>query len=63
MKKKVDIKAFSEEELKSNITSERENLRRLKFGHAISPIENPMKIREAKKVVARLNTELRARQK
>ena len=62
MKKKVNIKTLSVEELNTQLFSEEENLRRLKFGHAVSPIENPMKIREAKKVVARLKTELRAKQ-
>jgi large subunit ribosomal protein L29 len=62
MKKKVNFKDLSVEELNTQIATEEENLRRLKFGHAVSPIENPMKIRETKKVVARLKTELRAKQ-
>jgi len=33
-------------------------LQKLKFAHAVSPIENPMKIRESKKLIARLNTAL-----
>ena len=62
MKKKVNIKDLSVEELNTQLATEEENLRRLKFGHAVSPIENPMKIRETKKVVARLKTELHAKQ-
>lgn len=62
MKKKVNIKDLSVEELNTQIIAEEETLRRLKFGHAVSPIENPMKIRESRKVVARLRTELRAKQ-
>lgn len=62
MKKKANIKDLSVEELKTQIATEEENLRRLKFGHAVSPIENPMKIRETKKVVARLKTALHAKQ-
>jgi large subunit ribosomal protein L29 len=62
MKKKSNIKDLSVEELKTQLTAEEENLRRLKFGHAVSPIENPMKIREARKVVARINTEIRSKQ-
>jgi large subunit ribosomal protein L29 len=62
MKKKSNIKDLSVEELKTQLNAEEENLRRLKFGHAVSPIENPMKIREARKVVARINTEIRAKQ-
>ncbi|HVD98383.1 MAG TPA: 50S ribosomal protein L29 [Cytophagaceae bacterium] len=62
MKKKVNIQDLSVEELNTQIAAEEENLRRLKFGHAVSPIENPMKIRETKKVVARLKTVLHAKQ-
>jgi large subunit ribosomal protein L29 len=62
MKKKLNIKDLSVEELNTQIATEEENLRRLKFGHAVSPIENPMKIRETKKVVARLKTALHAKQ-
>ncbi len=62
MKKKVNINDLSVEELNTQLATEEENLRRLKFGHAVSPIENPMKIRETKKVVARLKTALHAKQ-
>ncbi len=62
MKKKVNINDLSVEELNTQLATEEENLRRLKFGHAVSPIENPMKIRETKKVVARLKTVLHAKQ-
>ena len=60
--KKNDIKALSEVELKDKLKAEREVLQRLKFGHAISPIENPTKINKSRKLVARFNTELRLKQ-
>lgn len=60
--KNNEIKALSVEELKQQIAQERESLDRLKFAHAISPIENPMRLRTARKLIARLNTELSARQ-
>lgn len=49
-------------ELKEKIGSEQETLRKLKFAHQISAIENPMKIRETRKVIARLKTELAAKE-
>ena len=57
-----EIKALSLEELKDRMATEKENLQKLKFAHAISPIENPMRIRETKKLVARLATELRSKE-
>jgi large subunit ribosomal protein L29 len=34
---------------------------KLKLNHAISPIENPIKIRDSRKDIARLSTELTKR--
>lgn len=59
--KNSDIKALNEAELSEKIVSEREALRKLQFAHQVSAIENPMKLREARKLVARLHTELRAK--
>jgi large subunit ribosomal protein L29 len=58
-----EIKSLSIDELQERIVSEKENLQKLKFAHAISPIENPMKIRAAKRLIARMNTELTIKQK
>ena len=60
--KNSEIKALSADEIKQKLASEKEALNKLKFAHAISPIENPMKIRESKKVIARLQTELKAKE-
>ena len=57
----VGAKGNEKEEKK--IKGEKEGLQKLRFAHAISPIENPMKIREAKRLIARLNTELASKQK
>jgi large subunit ribosomal protein L29 len=44
--------------LKEKIQEEKANLTKLSIGHQISPVENPMTIRTARKLVARLSTEL-----
>ncbi|WP_348970575.1 50S ribosomal protein L29 [Chondrinema litorale] len=59
--KSSEIKALSVEELKDKISSSEKALQSLKFGNAISPIENPMQIRDVRRLVARLKTELHAR--
>nr|WP_293842796.1 50S ribosomal protein L29 [uncultured Arsenicibacter sp.] len=56
--KKEEIKALSVEQLRDQIAAEQDRLLKLKFAHAVSPIENPMRIRENRKLIARLNTEL-----
>lgn len=59
--KNSEIKALSVEEIKQKLVSEREVMQKLKFAHAISPIENPMKIKETRKLIARLETALTAK--
>jgi large subunit ribosomal protein L29 len=61
--KNAEIKALSADALKEQIAAEQETLQRLKFGHAVSPIENPMRIKASRRLIARLNTELTAKQK
>lgn len=60
--KNSDIKALSAAELKDKIGSEQEALRKMQFAHQVTAIENPMKLRESRRLVARLNTELRAKE-
>jgi large subunit ribosomal protein L29 len=59
--KNTEIKALSTDAIKEQIAQETEALSRLKFAHAISPVENPMRIRQSRKLIARLNTELSTR--
>lgn len=59
--KNSEIRALTVQELTERIAAEKENLQRLSFAHEISPIENPMKIRHARKLIARLMTELKAK--
>ena len=60
--KNEEIRAFSLEELKEKIISEKESLRKLNFAHRVSAIENPMRIKETRRLIARLNTALTAKQ-
>ena len=60
--KNSDIKTLSVAELKEKIASEREALRKIQFAHKISSIENPMRINQTRKLIAKLSTELRAKE-
>ena len=57
-----EIISLTEEELRQKIQGEKDAIEKLKFAHAISPIENPMKIRESRKLIARLQTALRQKE-
>jgi large subunit ribosomal protein L29 len=59
--KNTEIKGLSAEELTQKIGSENDTLRKLKFAHRVAAIENPMKIKETRKLIARLQTELTAK--
>jgi large subunit ribosomal protein L29 len=56
------LKEMSEADLKSKIEEDELRIRKLKFAHAVSPLENPMSIRGVRKDLARLKTELRKKQ-
>ena len=60
--KNSEIRSLTESEIQERIVAERENLQKLRFAHSISPIENPNKINQTKKLIARLLTALRAKQ-
>jgi large subunit ribosomal protein L29 len=66
MAKRIDfikgLKDMSEADLKARIQEDELRLKKLEFAHAISPLENPMSIRDLRKDVARLKTELRKRE-
>lgn len=57
--KNAEIKGLSLEELRSKLIVEKENYSKLKFAHSITPIENPSRIKQSRRFVARLLTELK----
>ena len=59
--KSSEIRELSTAEIIERIDTEQNLLVRLKMNHAVSPLDNPNKISEARKIVARLKTELKAR--
>jgi len=59
--KNSEILELTTEELVARIGEERTSLTKLKFAHAVSAIENPMRITKVRKDIARLNTELTKR--
>ena len=60
--KTAEIKELTVAEIKERLETERENLVRMKLNHSISPLDNPLQIKVARKTIARLATELRARE-
>jgi large subunit ribosomal protein L29 len=59
---KKSIQGLSAEDLTARIKEDELRLKKLEFGHAISPLENPMSIRVLRRELARLKTELKKKQ-
>ncbi len=57
--KASEIKELTTKEIVERIQTEQENLVRLRLNHAVSPLDNPMKLKESKQTIARLKTILR----
>jgi large subunit ribosomal protein L29 len=60
--KTTEIKELSTSDLIERIDTERTMLIRMKLNHAITPLDNPQKLKQVKVTIARLLTELRARE-
>ena len=60
--KTSEINELSTKEIVERIQTEKESLVRLKLNHAVSPLENSMRLKESRKNIARLKTALRSRE-
>jgi len=60
--KSTEIKELTAVELQERLESEESMMVRLKMNHAVSPLDNPNKIVETRKNIARLKTEVRSRE-
>ncbi|HEY0298539.1 MAG TPA: 50S ribosomal protein L29 [Arachidicoccus sp.] len=56
------LKSMSVEDLKARVQEDELRLKKMEFAHAISPLENPMSIRQFRKDIARIKTELKQRE-
>ena len=61
MKQSV-IRELSSPELIERLEEEQKQLLKMKLNHAVSPLENPMKITFFRKLIARIKTEIRRRE-
>lgn len=57
-----EIKEMSSAELQKTLLEQKEELFNLRFQHSINQLDNPMKIVETKKTIARLLTVLREKE-
>lgn len=58
----TEIKGWNDDELKNELAASKLKLTKLRFNHAITPLENTNVLNETRKHIARIQTELRKRQ-
>jgi len=58
----LEIRELSMPDLLERIDTEKTMLVRMKLNHAITPLDNPQKLKQVKLTIARLLTELRSRE-
>lgn len=60
--RKEEIRELASNDLLERLGEQQQQLDSLKLNHAVSPLENPHQITVARRVVARIKTELRRRE-
>jgi len=58
----AEIKGLTTKEINERIENEQNFLGRQRMNHAVSPLDNPTKLKESRRIIARLKTILRQRQ-
>ena len=61
-KKNQEIKALSNEELKQELEAAETELQKMKFNNSITGMDKPLLIKETRRDIARIKTEIRARE-
>ena len=59
--KQKEVIELSVDELNEKLNTFKKELAEMKMSHAVSPIENPLQIRNTRRVIARIYTELTRR--
>ncbi|MCB0507203.1 MAG: 50S ribosomal protein L29 [Chitinophagales bacterium] len=57
-----ELSGWNDEELNNELAVSKMKLTKMKFNHAITPLENTNELGETRKHIARIQTELRKRQ-
>ncbi len=61
-KKYIELQEFTIDELKNELTQTEVQYQKLQFDHTLKGLENPLALKEVRKDIARMRTELRRRE-
>jgi large subunit ribosomal protein L29 len=66
MSKKIDflksLAGMNVQDLTARLEEDVQRMKKLQFAHGISPLENPMSLRDLRREIARLKTELKKKE-
>lgn len=60
-KKYIELQGMSDESLQAELVEINAQYKKMKYDHAVRGLENPLKLREVRRDIARLMTEVRNR--
>ena len=58
MKRTKEVKGLSTKELRERVDADVFALQQMKINHSVSPLDNPAKIKDLRRTIARVKTEL-----
>ena len=58
----LELQEFSDADLVSELENTQAEYQKMRFDHAVKGLDNPMELREMRKDIARIKTEVRRRQ-
>ena len=61
-KKYIELQEFTDDELRNELKETQTQYQKLQFDHTLRGLENPLALREVRRDIARLNTEVRKRE-
>jgi large subunit ribosomal protein L29 len=61
-KKYIELQEFALDELKNELAETQKQYQKLEFDHTLKGLENPLALKEVRRDVARMKTELRRRE-
>jgi len=61
-KKYIELQGYSDTDLASELKETQTNYQKLKFDHSVRGLDNPLRLKEIRRDIARINTEIRKRE-
>ncbi len=61
-KKFLELQEFSDADLKNELTETQSQFRKMRFDHEVRGLDNPLTLKEVRRDIARLKTEVKRRE-